>query len=130
MPAVWHKEILPALDEGIAVFGAASMGALRAAELDAFGMIGVGDIYAGYRDGVLEDDDDVAIAHATAEEGFRELSDAMVNIRATARAAERAAVIGATTRTADRGSRQSAVLSRAHVCGRHRRRGGDGSRPP
>ena len=99
VPAVWHKEILSALDDGIAVFGAASMGALRAAELDAFGMIGVGAIYASYRDGVLEDDDEVAIAHATAEEGFRELSDAMVNIRATARAAERAGVIGPTTRT-------------------------------
>lgn len=99
VPAVWHKEILSALDDGIAVFGAASMGALRAAELDAFGMIGIGDIYACYRDGVLEDDDEVAIAHATAEGGFRELSDAMVNIRATTRAAEQAAVVGPTTRT-------------------------------
>jgi hypothetical protein len=38
VPAVWHKEILFALSEGIHVYGAASMGALRAAELDAFGM--------------------------------------------------------------------------------------------
>ena len=98
VPAVWHKEILFALDEGVAVFGAASMGALRAAELDAFGMVGVGRIYDSYRAGDLEDDDEVAIAHATAEGGFRELSDAMVNIRATLRAAEQASVVGATTR--------------------------------
>jgi hypothetical protein len=99
VPAVWHKEILFALDRGIAVFGAASMGALRAAELDVFGMIGVGEIYAAYRDGVLEDDDEVAIAHATAEGGFRELSDAMVNVRATLRAAEHEAVIRPATGT-------------------------------
>jgi hypothetical protein len=40
-PAVWHKEILWALNEGIHVFGSASMGALRAAELAPFGMVGV-----------------------------------------------------------------------------------------
>src|SRR6185295_3890747 len=42
VPAVWHKEILWAMSEGIHVFGSASMGALRAAELALFGMIGVG----------------------------------------------------------------------------------------
>jgi len=36
--AVWHKEILWAMSQGIHVFGSASMGALRAAELAAFGM--------------------------------------------------------------------------------------------
>jgi hypothetical protein len=35
----WHKEILWALSRGIAVFGSSSMGALRAAELESFGMI-------------------------------------------------------------------------------------------
>ena len=43
MAAVWHKEILVALGRGIAVYGAASMGALRAAELGPWGMIGVGE---------------------------------------------------------------------------------------
>ena len=42
VPAVWHKEILWAMTQGIHVFGSASMGALRAAELEAFGMEGVG----------------------------------------------------------------------------------------
>ena len=45
VPAVWHKEILWAISRGIQVFGAASMGALRAAELDTLGMIGCGEIY-------------------------------------------------------------------------------------
>jgi hypothetical protein len=69
--AVWHKEILLALEDGRAVFGAASMGALRAAELAAFGMIGVGAIFEAYRDGRYTDDDEVAVAHGPATEGFR-----------------------------------------------------------
>ena len=82
VPAVWHKEILFALERGVHVHGASSMGALRAAELQAFGMRGVGRIFEAFRDGVLEDDDEVAVAHAPAEAGFRPLSAAMVSIRA------------------------------------------------
>jgi hypothetical protein len=82
-PAVWHKEILWALNEGIHVFGSASMGALRAAELAPFGMVGVGAIFEAYRNGVLEDDDEVAIVHGPKEADYRAGSDAMVNIRAT-----------------------------------------------
>ena len=52
-PAVWHKEILWAICQGVHVFGAASMGALRAAELAPFGMQGVGRIFEAYRDGSL-----------------------------------------------------------------------------
>jgi hypothetical protein len=57
------------------------MGALRAAELAAFGMVGVGWVFEQYRDGVLEDDDEVAVVHASAEFGYRAASEAMVNIR-------------------------------------------------
>jgi hypothetical protein len=87
VPAVWHKEILFALSEGVHVYGAASMGALRAAELDRFGMRGVGAVYRAYADGTLEDDDEVAVAHADSEHGFRALSDSMVDVRATLDAA-------------------------------------------
>lgn len=83
VPSVWHKEILWAIDRGIAVFGAASMGALRAAELHLFGMRGVGKIFEAFRDGVLEDDDEVALQHGPAEIGYIPLSEPMVNIRAT-----------------------------------------------
>jgi hypothetical protein len=87
VPTVWHKEILFALSEGIHVYGAASMGALRAAELADFGMRGVGEVYRAYADGALEDDDEVAVAHADAGYGFRPVSDAMVDVRATLEAA-------------------------------------------
>ena len=93
VPAVWHKEILWAMSEGIHVYGSASMGALRAAELAAFGMEGVGDVFARYRDGVFEDDDEVAVIHGTAEHGYVAMSDAMVNIRFTLASAVAAGVI-------------------------------------
>jgi hypothetical protein len=93
VPSVWHKEVLWALAQGIHVFGAASMGALRAAELARFGMHGVGAVYEAFRSGALEDDDEVAVTHADAAGGYRPLSDAMVNIRGTLRAAVAAGAI-------------------------------------
>ena len=86
-PTVWHKEILWAMQAGIHVYGAASIGALRAAELDAFGMRGVGRVYEDFRDGVLQDDDEVAVLHGPEELGYPPLTEAMVNIRATFEAA-------------------------------------------
>ena len=100
VPAVWHKEILWAMAQGIHVYGSASMGALRAVELAAFGMEGAGAIFEAYRDGALEDDDEVAVAHGPAETGYRPLSVAMVNIRFTLSAAVKAGMIGPLTRAA------------------------------
>jgi hypothetical protein len=82
-PTVWHKEILWAMAQGTHVYGAASIGALRAAELHAFGMKGVGRIFESYRDGILGDDDEVAVLHAPEQLGYAAVTEAMVNIRAT-----------------------------------------------
>lgn len=95
IPSVWHKEILEALDAGVHVFGASSMGALRAAELDAFGMVGVGRIYEKFRSGEWRDDDEVALAHGPAETGYVNLSLPMANVRFTLEAAEAAGVLTA-----------------------------------
>ena len=95
--SIWHKEILWAIDQGIHVFGSASMGALRASELAAFGMQGVGKIFEAYRDGVFEDDDEVAVLHAPKEAGFLPLSEPMANIRATLDEAEKQSIIDAET---------------------------------
>jgi hypothetical protein len=67
----------------VQVFGAASMGALRAAECAPFGMIGVGAVFERYRDGDLVDDAAVAQTHAPAELGYAPLSEALVNVEAT-----------------------------------------------
>jgi hypothetical protein len=81
MPACRHKEILHALRAGIRVMGSSSMGAMRAAELDLFGMEGIGDIYQMYKSGVIDGDDEVAIKHAPESEGYRQLSLPLVNLR-------------------------------------------------
>lgn len=94
-PSVWHHEILDALDSGVAVFGGASMGALRAAELSRHGMVGVGRIFGWYRDGVVQGDDEVALLHAGAELGYRPLTLPLVNVR---RAAELAVEAGFLTK--------------------------------
>jgi hypothetical protein len=100
VPSVWHKEILWALSQGIHVFGAASMGALRAVELAPFGMRGVGWIYEAYQSGSLEADDEVAVAHGPAESGYRISSEALVNVRRTLERAELEGVISDATRAA------------------------------
>lgn len=99
VPSVWHKEILWALDQGIAVYGASSMGALRAAELHVFGMVGIGAIFEAYRDGIYEDDDEVALRHGPADLNYVPLSEPMVNIRATLHRATAEGIVEAGTAT-------------------------------
>jgi len=89
--AVWHKEILYALEEGVCVIGGASMGALRASELYKFGMELVGEIAAGYAYKTFIDDDEVAVLHDP--RNFLPTTDAMVNIRATLVKAEKLKII-------------------------------------
>lgn len=100
VPAVWHRELLWAMSEGVHVLGAASMGALRATELAPLGMRGVGRIFEAFRDGrwptddtPFEDDDEVAVVHTPVEAGARPLSDALVDLRATLDGAVTAGVI-------------------------------------
>lgn len=81
VPAVVHKEILFALTNGVRVVGAASMGALRAAELWTYGMEGIGEIFRRFQTGAWESDDEVAVIHGPAESGFRVASVALANIR-------------------------------------------------
>jgi hypothetical protein len=73
--AVWHKELVYALLEGIVCIGAASMGALRAAEMHRYGMIGVGRIFERYRDG---EEDDSLVAMTFDPESFRPLTHAPI----------------------------------------------------
>jgi hypothetical protein len=79
--AVAHREILYAFEKGVKVVGGSSMGALRASEMDSFGMVGVGLIYRWYKDGVINSDDEVALAFHP--DTLVALSEPLVNIRAT-----------------------------------------------
>jgi hypothetical protein len=97
--SVWHKEILWAMSRGIKVYGSSSIGALRAAELADFGMIGVGAVYKYFRR-PLRDDADVAILHGPAAVGYVNLSEAQVNVYFTLQRAAREGVINRRTRSA------------------------------
>lgn len=90
VPSVWHKEILFALKQGVHVLGAASLGALRAAECAPYGMEAVGAIADDYLTGRRSEDADVCLAHAPAELDFVPLSEPLVDVEATV-AAMRAA---------------------------------------
>jgi len=81
--SVWHKEILWALLHGTRVYGAASLGALRAVELERFGMLGVGRIFEWFRDAILEDDDEVTLVHENGARNYEAKSEPLVNIRVT-----------------------------------------------
>ena len=78
-PSVWHREILSLIAAGTTVIGGASLGALRAAELERFGMIGVGEIYHAFRCGALVRDDAVMLDHAPAELGNAPLTTALLD---------------------------------------------------
>jgi hypothetical protein len=91
--SVRHREILHLLRRGVTVAGSSSMGALRAAELHRYGMRGVGEIFRLYRDGTVEGDDEVAVVHGTAEDGYRAYSDPLVSIRIALRDAAAAGII-------------------------------------
>ncbi len=84
--AVAHREIIDALKMGITVVGGASMGALRASELESYGMIGAGRIYEMYRDGIIESDDEVAVTFDG--ETLEPLSVPLVNVRMTVEQAQ------------------------------------------
>jgi hypothetical protein len=89
--AVAHREILTAIKRGVRVIGSSSMGALRAAEMDALGMVGIGEIYRMYKSGELVSDDEVALVFDP-ETGFS-LSEPLVNIRFTLQEAEKLGII-------------------------------------
>lgn len=89
--AVAHREIIEALKSGITVVGGGSMGALRASELDSYGMIGVGEIYEMYKNGILESDDEVAVTFDG--ETLESLSIPLVNARRTVERAQEMGIL-------------------------------------
>ncbi|XVQ89719.1 TfuA-like protein [Microbispora siamensis] len=93
--SVGHKEILWLLDEGVQVIGAASMGALRAAELSPYGMSGAGIVFDMYATGEVDGDDEVAVVHGPADRGYPAGTVALVNLRYGCREGARTGLIPA-----------------------------------
>ncbi len=89
--AVSHREIIRTIRANVTVIGGSSMGALRASELDDFGMVGVGKIYRCFKEGIIEADDEVAVAYNPLT--FEPVSEPLVNLRAALRMLVEAGVI-------------------------------------
>ncbi|SCK63128.1 hypothetical protein YW7DRAFT_06996 [Streptomyces sp. AmelKG-E11A] len=105
-PALRHKEILAAIARGVHMTGAASIGALRAAELAPFGMLGIGSIYTSYARGEIHGDDEVAVGQAP--DGEEEsLTWPVVNLRHTLRLARAAGIVD--------GERAAGLLTELHA---------------
>ena len=85
--SAWTSEVFYVLRSGVATYGAAAQGALRAAELSDFGMHGVGVIYETYKSGEISADDAILCRYHQTAEGFTRLSEPLVNIKATLDAA-------------------------------------------
>jgi hypothetical protein len=85
------------LDSEVAVVGAASMGALRAAELQACGMLGIGKIWQAFFTGEIDADDEVAILHTP---DGQVLTEALVNLRCAIRGTAAAEQVTADEATA------------------------------
>ncbi len=75
--AVSPREVHQAIERGVHIVGASSMGALRALEVT--GMHGVGRVYEMYRSGLLVHDDEVALA--LDPDTGRALTVPLVNLR-------------------------------------------------
>lgn len=60
------------------VYGASSLGALRAVELEKFGMKGYGQVFELFKKNIINSDDEVAV---TFDNSYNLLSEAMIDIR-------------------------------------------------
>ena len=80
---------------GLRLIGGASMGAVRAVQLEAAGMQGAGRIFRLFRRGYLSDSDEVYVLHAPGALRYRPLTLPLVNIRYTLRRMRRRGYITA-----------------------------------
>jgi TfuA protein len=77
--AVTPTEIREISHSGFRVYGASSMGALRAVECSAAGMVGLGRVYTSYATGRIVADDEVALTYHP--ETYEPFTVPLVNIR-------------------------------------------------
>jgi len=83
---------------GVLLVGAASLGALRAVELEKFGMVGIGKIFRLYKTGKLNADDEVAVTFSS-EGDYQLQSEAMIDIRYNLYLAHKKGFIGEKAKT-------------------------------
>jgi len=86
--SAWVSEVHYALRSGVAVYGAGAQGALRAVELQAYGMKGCGRVYADFASGKVSEDAAVLTWHTERDGRLVKVSESQVNVMATLHAAQ------------------------------------------
>lgn len=85
-PAVSPREVVDVIRDGAVVVGAASMGALRAADCAPAGAIGRGRVFRFFQRQILSSEDEVAVSFRP-DQPFPPLSEPLVNMRIALRRA-------------------------------------------
>lgn len=96
--AVTPKEVTKAIKDGVIMYGAGGVGALRALECAAQGMIGVGRVYEMYRTGEVTADDEVLTSFDPLT--LIKSSQSMVDIREAMVFARQSGLVSPSTATA------------------------------
>lgn len=85
-----------AIKKNMVLVGGASLGALRAVELEKFGMVGIGKIFELYKRGKIHADDEVAVTFSEDRQVLQ--SEAMIDIRFNLFLAQRKKIIDEVTK--------------------------------
>jgi TfuA protein len=85
-----------AIKKNMILVGGASLGALRAVELEKFGMVGIGKIFELYKKGKIHADDEVAVTFSEDRQVLQ--SEAMIDIRFNLFLAQRKKIIDEVTK--------------------------------
>ncbi len=80
--SVWHNEIIYILEKGIKIFGASGVGAIRAAELERFGMVGIGEIFKFYKSLMTSSDEEI-VSLFDEKNNYQRITEPLINIRFT-----------------------------------------------
>lgn len=91
--SAWVSELHYALRSGVAVYGAGAQGALRAVELQDYGMKGYGKVFDDFASGQQTADDAVLACYREEGGRFVRTTESLVNVEATLQTAQGAGVI-------------------------------------
>lgn len=95
--SAWVSEVHYALRSGVAVYGAGAQGALRAVELQDYGMKGYGKVFHDFATGQQTNDAAVLCRYTEQDGMFARTSETLVNAQASLSAALNAGILDDTT---------------------------------
>ena len=91
--SAWVSEVHYALRSGVAVYGAGAQGALRAVELQDYGMKGCGKVFHDFASGRHSDDAAILRSYTERDGRFVTTSESLVNVLETLQSTQEAGII-------------------------------------